>query len=101
MHLADTANKVANQKNYSVRADKTSSDEMGVLIDRFNEMLSGIQERDAALSAAQSGLERRVDERTKELQLEISERSRVEAELQGIASSIQAVHEAHAQQLYD
>jgi PAS domain S-box-containing protein len=81
MHLADTANQVASRKNYSIRADKTSTDEMGVLIDRFNEMLSGIQERDAALSAAQTGLERRVDERTKELQLEISERSRVESEL--------------------
>jgi PAS domain S-box-containing protein len=81
MHLADTANEVASQKNYSIRADKSSSDEMGVLIDRFNEMLSGIQERDAALSLAQTGLEKRVDERTKELQLEISERSRVEAEL--------------------
>ena len=81
MHLAETANKVANQKNYSIRADKTSTDEMGVLIDRFNEMLSGIQERDAALSLAQTGLEKRVDERTKELQLEIRERSRVEAEL--------------------
>src|SRR5688572_3255828 len=81
MHLADTANNVASQKNYSIRADKTSSDEMGVLIDRFNEMLSGIQERDVALSLAQSGLEKRVDERTKELQLEIGERSRVEAEL--------------------
>src|SRR4051812_37722836 len=81
MHLADTANEVASQKNYSIRADKTSTDEMGVLIDRFNEMLTGIQERDAALSAAHTGLERRVDERTKELQLEISERSRVESEL--------------------
>ncbi|HUR44261.1 MAG TPA: CHASE sensor domain-containing protein, partial [Candidatus Saccharimonadales bacterium] len=81
MHLADTANQVASQKNYSIRAAKISTDEMGVLIDRFNEMLSGIQERDAALSLAQTGLEKRVDERTKELQLEISERSRVEAEL--------------------
>jgi PAS domain S-box-containing protein len=81
MHLADTANKVASQKNYSVRADRVSSDEMGVLIDRFNEMLSGIQERDQALSLAQTGLEKRVDERTKALQLEIGERARVEAEL--------------------
>lgn len=80
-HLADTANKVAHQKNYSIRANKTSDDEMGQLIDRFNEMLSGIQERDAALLLAQDELEQRVDERTKELQLEISERSRVENEL--------------------
>jgi PAS domain S-box-containing protein len=81
LYLANTANEVANRKNYSIRADKTSSDEMGELIDRFNEMLSAIQERDAALSLAQTGLEKRVDERTKELQLEISERSRVESEL--------------------
>src|SRR5206468_2364802 len=71
----------ASQKNYSIRADKSSNDEMGVLIDRFNEMLSGIQERDAKLLAAQTGLEKRVDERTKELQLEIAERARVQDEL--------------------
>ena len=35
-------------------------------------------ERDAALSMAQTGLEKRVDERTKALQLEIGERARVE-----------------------
>ena len=81
LHLADTANSVASQKNYSIRADKSSNDEMGVLIDRFNEMLSGIQERDAKLLAAQTGLEKRVDERTKELQLEIAERARVQDEL--------------------
>ncbi|HEX7859742.1 MAG TPA: ATP-binding protein [Verrucomicrobiae bacterium] len=80
-HLAETANKVAQQKNYSIRATKVSDDEMGQLIDRFNEMLTGIQERDAALLRAQDGLERRVDERTKELQMEIRERSRVENEL--------------------
>lgn len=81
LHLADTANSVASQKKYSIRAEKTSSDEMGVLIDRFNEMLSGIEERDAKLLAAQMGLEKRVDERTKELQLEIAERARVQDEL--------------------
>lgn len=80
-HLAETANKVASQKNYSIRAKKLSEDEMGVLIDRFNEMLSGIQERDAALLRAHTQLEKRVDERTKELQMEIGERSRVESEL--------------------
>src|SRR5205085_10439725 len=80
-HLAEIANKVANQKNYSIRATKTSNDEMGVLIERFNEMLNGIQERDAALLKAHDDLERRVDERTKELQLEIAERTRVETAL--------------------
>jgi len=81
LHLADTANSVASEKKYSIRAEKASNDEMGVLIDRFNEMLSGIEERDAKLLAAQMGLEKRVDERTKELQLEIAERARVQDEL--------------------
>ena len=81
MHLADTANKVASEENYSIRAEKVSTDEMGVLIDRFNEMLTRIQQRDAELSLAHTGLEKRVDERTKELQLEIGERTRVESEL--------------------
>ena len=80
-NLAEVANKVASQKNYSIRASKVSDDEMGVLIDRFNEMLAGIQERDAALLRAHEDLEHRVDERTKELQLEITQRSRIEAEL--------------------
>ena len=80
-HLAEIANKVANQKNYSIRAVKTSEDEMGQLIERFNEMLSGIQERDAALLKAHGSLEKRVDERTKELQLEIAERTRMESAL--------------------
>jgi PAS domain S-box-containing protein len=80
-HLAEIANKVANQKNYSIRATKTSEDEMGQLIERFNEMLNGIQERDAALLKAHGSLEKRVDERTKELQLEIAERTRVESAL--------------------
>jgi PAS domain-containing protein len=81
IHLAEIANKVANQKNYSIRATKTGEDEMGLLVERFNEMLSGIQERDAALLKAHNDLERRVDERTKELQLEIAERTRVETAL--------------------
>jgi PAS domain S-box-containing protein len=81
VHLADIANKVSNQKNYSIRATKIANDEMGLLVERFNEMLSGIQERDAALLKAHNDLERRVDERTKELQLEIAERTRVETAL--------------------
>jgi PAS domain S-box-containing protein len=55
------ANEIASgQGNYSIRAVKRSDDELGVLIDAFNEMLKQIQERDAAL-------EMRVAERTKEV----------------------------------
>jgi PAS domain S-box-containing protein len=67
LHLAQVARSVALDKNYSVRAKKQSADELGQLIDGFNEMLTQIQERDGALRAAHDHLERRVEERTNEL----------------------------------
>jgi PAS domain S-box-containing protein len=67
LHLAIVARAVAHDKNYSVRAKKESADELGELIDGFNEMLTQIQERDRALQSAHDHLERRVEERTEEL----------------------------------
>lgn len=66
--LADTASLVSQQRNYSVRATPTGRrDEIDVLIIAFNNMLAQIQQRDAALQTAQAELERRVDDRTREL----------------------------------
>jgi two-component system, sensor histidine kinase and response regulator len=81
LELADTARAVAQDKNYSVRAIKQSEDEFGALIDGFNGMLRQIQERDAALQTARDGLEKRVEERTRELQQEIIERRKAEQAL--------------------
>jgi PAS domain S-box-containing protein len=81
LELARTARSVAQEKNYSVRATKRSNDEIGALIDGFNDMLRQIQERDAALQAARDGLEKRVEERTGELQMEIVERRKAEQAL--------------------
>ena len=81
-HLAQTAKTVSSEKNYSVRAEKQSGDELGQFIDGFNEMLGQIQQRDAALQAANDQLEKRVHERTEDLQTEIAERKRAEAALQ-------------------
>jgi signal transduction histidine kinase/ActR/RegA family two-component response regulator/HAMP domain-containing protein len=68
VHLAETARAVAVQKNYSVRATKHGADELGQLIDGFNEMLDQIQKRDAALQQVNDGLEKRIQERTRDLQ---------------------------------
>ncbi len=81
MRLAQTARIVSLEKNYSLRAVKYGQDELGLLIDGFNEMLTQIQERDVALQQAHDELEERVIERTQELQQEIGERERVEAAL--------------------
>jgi len=67
LHLAATANAVSAEKNYSLRATKQGEDELGLLIDGFNHMLSQIQEQDSALQQARDHLERRVQERTAEL----------------------------------
>jgi two-component system NtrC family sensor kinase len=68
LDLAETAKSVSREKNYSLRAIKQSEDEIGALIDGFNEMLVLIQARDTALQAARDDLEKRVQERTRELE---------------------------------
>ena len=67
LSLVQTAHAVTVEKNYSVRAIKRSEDELGVLIDSFNEMLKQIQGRDADLQKSHIELEKRVKERTEEL----------------------------------
>ncbi len=66
--LANTAQIVTRERDYSVRAKiPPSSDELSFLVQSFNEMLEQIQTRDRALEATRSDLERRVEERTAEL----------------------------------
>ncbi|HEY0944180.1 MAG TPA: PAS domain-containing protein [Opitutaceae bacterium] len=79
--LAQMAATVAAGRNYAVRGIKQSDDELGRLVDGFNHMLAQIEARDAELRAAQDHLERRVAERTGELQCEVAERERAEAAL--------------------
>jgi signal transduction histidine kinase len=68
LNLAEAAKTVSRRKDYSVRAPATgTTDEVGLLIGSFNEMLAEIQSRDAALQASQEQLEQRVAQRTAEL----------------------------------
>ena len=68
LRLAESARAVSETKDYSIRAEKYSEDELGLLVDSFNQMLANIQERDAELSEAHDGLEQRVIERTAQLE---------------------------------
>ncbi|HTC64095.1 MAG TPA: response regulator [Candidatus Saccharimonadales bacterium] len=87
LQLAWTTKMVTSSRDYSIRAMKYSEDEVGVLIDGFNEMLQQIQTRDGELMHAREDLEKRVDERTSELELEMSDRQRAQ----------EALHESEAQ----
>jgi len=88
LKLAEITTLVAEQKNYSVRVNKESEDELGALYDGFNNMLSEIERRDAALRQAQDDLEKRVADRTADLtranhslKAEVGERQRAETAL--------------------
>jgi signal transduction histidine kinase/BarA-like signal transduction histidine kinase len=74
--LTEIANDVAYRKDYSVRAVKYYNDEVGVLIDTFNQMLGQIQKEmtdrmqaEAELRKHRDHLEEMVSERTSELKL--------------------------------
>jgi signal transduction histidine kinase/CheY-like chemotaxis protein len=62
--LTAITRRVTRERHYDMRATKSSDDEIGELIDGFNEMLSEIQRRDQQLLLQQEDLERMVDERT-------------------------------------
>lgn len=66
--LVATAETVSRDKDYSVRATPHSRDEIGLLVETFNEMLSRIQEQNADLQKVHGELEQRVIERTSQLE---------------------------------
>jgi len=78
LELARTAAAVSQERDYTTRATKWGDDEVGSLVDRFNEMLAQIEHRDHALQSAHDQLELRVDERTKELLTQVVEREQAE-----------------------
>ncbi len=57
LHLAEIETRVHQENDYSIRATKDSNDELGVLIDGFNEMLRRIQDRDVQLTIAKEKAE--------------------------------------------
>ena len=61
LDLAETARAVSDRRDYSVRAINHGSDELGLLTDAFNHMLAQIEAQNAEL-------EKRVRERTAELE---------------------------------
>jgi len=56
LSLAKTANEVSRLKDYSIRASTYNEDELGVLVNAFNEMLAQIQQRDRELQQRASEL---------------------------------------------
>jgi PAS domain S-box-containing protein len=81
LSLAKTTKAVKTDQDYSIRVRCSARDEVGVLVEGFNDMLAEIQRRDADLLRAQEELEDRVEKRTAELRQEIAVRQKTEAAL--------------------
>jgi len=63
--LAGTAQIVTRERDYSIRAQRVSDDELGELTDAFNAMLERVQEQDRSLREAHDHLRHEVDERSR------------------------------------
>ena len=68
LQLAETARAVSHDRDYTRRATRSGDDEIGKLIDGFNDMLDQIQKRDQALQEHREHLEEEVERRTGDLQ---------------------------------
>lgn len=66
-NLMEVARAVSEQRLYSIRARGRSQDEVGRLIQAFNNMLEQIESNDRALQSAHDQLEQRVLDRTQQL----------------------------------
>lgn len=93
--LTSIANRVIKNKDYSLRAPKRSNDEIGQLMEIFNQMLTTIETREIELHNSQNQLEARVKERTRRLsravdslKLEIEARKKARTEVHELSSKL-------------
>ena len=89
LHLVKTAKCISSQKNYSIRAERHGDDELGLLVESFNDMLTQIHTRDEDLRKFGSKLESEVKARTSEL-MQVNEellRAKEKAEVANRAKS--------------
>jgi len=67
LKLSDTTTKISRDADYSVRVEKETNDEIGVLYDSFNNMLENISQKNQEIHKLNESLEERVRQRTLDL----------------------------------
>ena len=61
--IAQVAREIVERRDYSRRAPKLSDDEVGTLVESFNDMMTEIEQREIALESSHREKEREVEER--------------------------------------
>jgi len=92
--LSEVAGRVAEEKNYALRAPSLEGPELGQLGSAFDHMLEVIESRDQELREARDLLEARVGERTMALEQEIEDRQWAQLLLQESEELFRALTEA-------
>ena len=73
LQLAHLMENVSQLRDYSVRAEKLSHDEVGSLVDSFNRMLEQIESHQTSLAEHQAHLEQAVADRTTQLRAAVTD----------------------------
>lgn len=97
LYLAETMHEISRTGNYHLRGEKTFDDEIGQMVDGFNDMLTQIEVRDQKIESHQKYLEQTVQERTVELTESVRELkvARQQAEAASQAKSVFMANMTH------
>lgn len=96
--LAKAARNISERNDYTVRAKKFNDDELGILTDAFNQMVTQIQRQNAEITSFNHDLEMKVAERTHELEqanIELKLKSEFEETIIDSSVDIIAVFDKH------
>ena len=96
-NLRELPRRVTAEENYALRAIPQGNDESGMLVNSFNQMLERIEQRDLALQNAKDELEQRVQQRTADLQIEVSERIRAEEQMRLAKDAAEVANQAKSE----
>jgi light-regulated signal transduction histidine kinase (bacteriophytochrome)/HAMP domain-containing protein len=86
--IATVTRRVVERRDYSLRVDKTTDDEIGVLVDSFNDLLAEVGRRTEALETTNRRLEQ-----------EAGERERAQRDLRDLAADLERGVEERTAQL--
>jgi len=97
LRLRAAMNDIASTRDYAVRAPRANDDEMGALVDGFNDMLAQVQRRDAELAAYNACLENEVAARTRDLSVANTKLQDLVRELSAAKEWAEAASQAKSQ----